>query len=117
MEKAQKVRKTRQEFSRYPVVSMAKELFDWILDVLDERSRVLNFDPIKIFGFKGEIYMDHGVSYPKTGEYFFSTRQTGELFEKLKDIVNNEDGFEAKLHSEYINEDCCEKFIIEINII
>lgn len=104
MEKAQRVRKTRQEFINYPLVSMANEIFDWVLDEFDARTKVMNFDPIQLYVYKSSIKTTikttNGLEYKNSMIYFLQSYSIEELFAKLKDIVDGEDGFSATLNSD-----------------
>lgn len=98
MEKAQKVRKRREEFSRYPLVSMAEEVFEWVLDEIDKRTSIMNFNPIQIFIREDTLQTTEGWIYEKNMKHFLKLHTLEELLIKLKDIVDKEDGFEASLN-------------------
>ena len=100
MEKAQKVLKARQEFVRYPVTSTAKDVFDWILDELDARTRVMVFEPIQVYLYKDRLMIIDGHEYPKDLTRFLQEYSAKELFTKLKDLIDKEQGFKATLIDE-----------------
>lgn len=112
MEKAQKVFKTRQEFINYPLVSMANEIFNWVLDELDERTKAMCFDPIQICVDKDRLRTTYGSVFKKNMTGFLKLHTFEELFTTLNDLVNNEVGYEATLF--YPNDKCFHSIVINI---
>lgn len=110
MNKAQEIRKRRVLKSNYDVYVEAKEVFDWILDLIDNDTtkRLFEAGPFKIYStpwdtcirnFSDEKIYELGASFIKQHgiETFFSI---------LKERIENEPGFQATINLNDFHQEC-----------
>ncbi len=104
MTKAQEVRQRRIERRQHDLTVVAEGIFDWILDLIDLDTKKGYLDSTKICLFKGEKKLRniYGSEYKVYSIYDLSEPLKKfnkiEIFSKLKEVIENEDGYEVDLN-------------------
>ncbi len=102
MTKAQEVRGRRVEAIQKVLPAQAEKIFDWILDLIDTDTKRGFFCEVEVCLFNDQsIIKTTDLSGNEGTEYDLECNLLPhdklELFKKLKEIVDNEEGFKAVL--------------------
>lgn len=89
MDKAQAVRKRRLS-SINATEEEAKKVFSWILDLFDERTTNKDYSPMRVHTDGTFIFADQ-----RTYKDGLECGCCKALFDELKNLINNEEGFSA----------------------
>ncbi len=102
MTKAQEVRRRRLDAIQKDITAQAEKVFDWILDLIDANTQKGHFGMVEVCLFEGQdIIKTTNFNGKKGTEYdlgfFLLLHDKLELFEKLKEVVDKEEGFKSVL--------------------
>ncbi len=102
MSRAQKIRSERLEAINQTITTEAKKIFDWILELMDVDNKRGYFKPIKFCLFSDStILRPIETGFHDTRKYdltkAFTKCDVMTLFVKLKDVVEQEEGFLMRL--------------------
>ena len=110
MTKAQEVRLERLKKRSEGITGEAEKIFNWILDLMDRDTKNGYYGSLAILLFDDQTIIKKatldGEKYDVTKTLISYSRQ--ELFEKLLEVVNREDGFEGQLdlNARFYEEKC-----------
>ncbi len=95
MTKAQEVRRRRLESLENELNVEAEKIFDWLLDLMDEKTKKGEYEAIEVYSF----YDGDEIRYAYEKTYNLSKLlrkySISIIYIKLKEVVEREDGFIA----------------------
>lgn len=101
MTKAQEVRSRRLESLQNELSEKTEKIFDWILDLMDEETKKGKFGAIEVY-----IYYDQDeLRFDMEGYYVYDLSKAlqkfdrKQIFSKLKEVVEREEGYTATLNT------------------
>ena len=97
MKKAQEVRSRRLESLKNELNVEAEKIFDWLLDLMDEKTKKGEYEAIEVYSFYDgdEIRCTYGKTYNLSK--LLKKYSITQVFFKLEEVVEREEGFVATL--------------------